>query len=68
MRRIFGEHLRTPEAQEALAELEDVVEGGRRIALLCYEADAAHCHRSIIASDIEARHGATVRHLTPRLP
>lgn len=68
MRRVFLEHLRTPEAQEALTELEEVLERGRRIALLCYEADAAHCHRSIIASGIEERHGATVQHLTPRLP
>lgn len=67
MRRVFLEHLRTLEAQDALAELEDVVERGRRIALLCYEADAAHCHRSIVAARLETRFDATVVNLAPRL-
>jgi uncharacterized protein (DUF488 family) len=67
MRRVFLEHLCTPEARAAMAELEEVVERGKRLALLCYEADAAHCHRSIVAADLEARHGVAVEHLAPLL-
>ena len=45
MKRIFAEHLATPEAQADLHALAERIENGERVALLCYEADAAHCHR-----------------------
>ena len=59
MRAIFEEHLETPAA--ALA-LERAVEESREkpVALLCFEADAAGCHRRIVAERIHARTGATV--------
>jgi uncharacterized protein (DUF488 family) len=34
-------------------------------ALLCYEADPAHCHRSLLARELGRSTGLTVRHLTP---
>ena len=46
MAAVFREHLATPEAHAALASLADLVGEGRRVALLCYEADPAHCHRT----------------------
>ena len=67
LRAIYGAHLATAAAQ---AELETCVElgrSGRRACLLCFEADAAHCHRSLVASAIAARTSATIVHLTPHL-
>ena len=49
MQRIFREHLATPEAQHDLRALAERVEAGERVALLCFEADAAHCHRRLVA-------------------
>lgn len=48
MRAIFEAHLATPEAVDALAHARAVA-GRQRAALLCYEADAAGCHRRIVA-------------------
>ena len=49
MHRIFLAHLATDAAQDQLSDLADIVRGGRRVCLLCYEADPAHCHRSLVA-------------------
>lgn len=65
MRRIFLEHLATDEAQEELHTLADVVRQGKRIALLCFEADPSHCHRSMVADALGRLVPLTVRHLTP---
>ncbi len=51
MRAIFEAHLATPEAQDALARLATMA-AERPIAMLCYEADAAHCHRRAIAEQL----------------
>ena len=59
MRRIFQDHMQEPEAQLALARAVEVA-AERRAALLCYEADAAGCHRRIVASDIHDRIGCPV--------
>jgi uncharacterized protein (DUF488 family) len=48
MKRIFLEHMEEDVAQEELERLAGLVRGGRRICLLCFEADPAHCHRSIV--------------------
>lgn len=48
MRRVFAAHLATERARDALAQLADIVRGGTRACLLCFEADPAHCHRSLI--------------------
>jgi uncharacterized protein (DUF488 family) len=65
LRRIYREHLATPEAQADLARLADLVEGGRRVALLCYEADPAACHRSLVADALTDMTSAEVVHLSP---
>src|SRR5690606_7338708 len=65
MRAIFREHLATPEAHAALAELADLVGAGRRVALLCYEADPAHCHRTLVAAALGGLVPVAVTHLRP---
>jgi uncharacterized protein (DUF488 family) len=66
MRRIFLEHLAKPESQFELETLADLVRGGRRVCLLCYEADPAHCHRSIVADALTSLVPIEIHHLTPR--
>jgi uncharacterized protein (DUF488 family) len=44
----FRALLRTPDAQEALGELRSLVYE-RRVVLLCFEHDAATCHRLIVS-------------------
>jgi uncharacterized protein (DUF488 family) len=54
MRRIYAGQLETPEAElafeQALAAASE-----RRAALLCYEAEAAGCHRRMLAERMIAR-------------
>lgn len=59
MEAIFGEHLTTPEAQMQLARATELA-AEKPAALLCYEADAARCHRRILAEAIKARTGLGV--------
>ena len=63
MQRIFREQLATPEAQEQLALLADLVRQGRQVCLLCFEARPEHCHRSIVASALAEMLPATIVHL-----
>jgi uncharacterized protein (DUF488 family) len=51
MQAIYRKHLETPEATEALAEA-CALAAERPTALLCLEAEAAHCHRRIVAEAI----------------
>lgn len=46
--RIYDAHLATPAAVDALAEAGRLA-GQSPIALMCFEADASHCHRTVIA-------------------
>jgi uncharacterized protein (DUF488 family) len=62
MEAIFCEHLAEPAAQLELARACEAA-GERRVALLCYEADAAGCHRRIVADEICGRLGCQVHHL-----
>jgi uncharacterized protein (DUF488 family) len=62
MEAIFGEHMRTPEAQDALA-VAIVLARERPAALLCFEALAAGCHRRIVARLIREVTGCEVRDL-----
>jgi len=59
MTQIFGEHLQTAAAQGALAHAVEL-SLGRKVCLLCYEADPSCCHRAIVAAEIVARTGAEV--------
>jgi uncharacterized protein (DUF488 family) len=59
MAQIFETHLHTASAQGALAHAVEL-SLGRRVCLLCYEADPACCHRAIVAGHMTARTGAQV--------
>ena len=65
MHAIFGEHLATPPAQAELATLGDLVRT-RRVCILCFEADPAHCHRSLVAAALAGRMPLEVVHLRPQ--
>src|SRR3954471_20288719 len=54
MRRIYAGQLETPEAELALEQVLSAA-SERRAALLCYEADAAGCHRTMLAERMVAR-------------
>jgi uncharacterized protein (DUF488 family) len=49
MHEIFKAHMVEPAAQLELAKATEMVRG-KKTALLCYEADAAGCHRTILAN------------------
>lgn len=50
--------------RELLDELGKLVESAPT-ALLCYEADPAHCHRYLLAGELARLTDLDVRHLTP---
>jgi uncharacterized protein (DUF488 family) len=54
MRRIYAGQLETPEAGLAFEQALSAA-GERRSALLCYEGDAAGCHRRMLAERMVAR-------------
>lgn len=62
MHRIFEAHMKTPEAETDLARAVAVA-GESPSALLCYEADAAGCHRRIVAERIRTALGCEVTDL-----
>jgi uncharacterized protein (DUF488 family) len=64
MKKIFRTHLATDDALEQLALVADLVKQGRRVALLCLEADAQVCHRSIVAAEVARLTGAKVVNLS----
>jgi uncharacterized protein (DUF488 family) len=68
MRSIFREHLRTLEAQAELDQLRELASAGRRVCLLCFEADPQHCHRTLVAEALAARMPIEVLELRPGQP
>jgi uncharacterized protein (DUF488 family) len=62
MAEIFEAHLADPAAQLQLAQATEIATE-RKAALLCYEADAAGCHRRIVAQRIQAATGCEVEDL-----
>jgi uncharacterized protein (DUF488 family) len=64
MKKIFRKQLATPEAQDELGMVADLVTQGRRVCLLCLEADPQVCHRSIVAAEVARRTGAKVVNLS----
>jgi len=52
MHEIFKAHMAEPAAQLELAKATEFVREGKKVALLCYEADAPACHRTIVAERI----------------
>jgi uncharacterized protein (DUF488 family) len=65
MQAIFQRHLATPEARAELDALADIVRAGRRVCLLCFEADPAHCHRSLVARALHPLVSVKTVHLRP---
>lgn len=65
MRAIFLAHMATPDAQSALADLAEIVRSGRRVAILCFETDPAHCHRNIVAAQLAELLPLEIVHLFP---
>jgi uncharacterized protein (DUF488 family) len=62
MRAIFADHLTHPQAQLELARLKDLA-AERPVALLCFEADHAGCHRAVLAERLAAEEGFEVVNL-----
>lgn len=62
MEAIYAEHMKEPAAQLQLAEAIAIARD-RKAALLCYEADPAHCHRTILAQRICAATGCRIENL-----
>jgi uncharacterized protein (DUF488 family) len=56
----YREHLRGQ--PEAMSELEEIV-GGSKACLVCFEADPALCHRTVVAEAVAKKTGAAIRHL-----
>jgi uncharacterized protein (DUF488 family) len=53
MARIYAVQLETPEAGVAAAQLIDLA-GEKPSALLCFERDPAHCHRTLLRESVMA--------------
>lgn len=62
MRAIFERHLATEGATAALAHAAELSRDAR-VCLLCYEADAACCHRAIVAERMAEITGQPITHL-----
>ena len=65
LRDIYLAHLATDPAQADLDVLEGIVRDGKRVALLCFEADPSHCHRSMLADALARRLPLRIEHLAP---
>lgn len=63
MHRIFLAHMETAEAQAELHALADLVRSGRRVCIMCLEADPTHCHRTLVAEALGEIVPITVDHL-----
>lgn len=62
MRRIFEKHMTTPAAKADLARAIEIARA-ERACLLCFEMDAARCHRSVVAKKIQEKTGQKVENL-----
>jgi uncharacterized protein (DUF488 family) len=67
LERIYREHLESGTAVVDMESLVQLVSSGRHVCLLCYEADPAHCHRSLVAAALGARIPVAVQHLHPEI-
>jgi uncharacterized protein (DUF488 family) len=62
MHAIYEAHLAEPAAQLELAQAGEIA-SARKAALLCYEADPANCHRTIVAQRLHRALGLEVEDL-----
>lgn len=60
--RVFRNHLGTPAAQEDL-EIAIGLARSSAVALLCYESDATHCHRKVVADEMAKQNTFAIQHL-----
>jgi uncharacterized protein (DUF488 family) len=65
LKRIYAAHIRTHEARDDLMTLAGIVESGRRVCLLCLEANPEHCHRTLVAEALATIVPVRIRHLSP---
>lgn len=65
MHAIFRDQLALPEAQAALDELATLATRDAPICLLCFEADPAHCHRTLVAAALALLVECRLVHLRP---
>jgi len=65
--RIYDKHIKTPEAQAALAELIALIKSGQRIALLCYCRNPKACHRARIVANVKQRMHVKAEDLIPAI-
>lgn len=61
-KRIYTAHLKTNAAQTQLRQLSEVT-SKKRVAVLCYEADATHCHRTLVAEALVKNTKSEIVHL-----
>ena len=59
MHAIFEAHMEEPAALVQLAQATEIV-AAKRVALLCYEAEACGCHRTILANRIRDAIGCEI--------
>jgi uncharacterized protein (DUF488 family) len=59
MQAIFNAHMQEPDAEAAFQQLRHVA-GEKRVALLCFEAEACGCHRAVLADRLAREDGAEV--------
>ena len=64
---IFDRHMKSAPAQDELDQLVDLVKSGKRVCLMCYCRDPAHCHRSQISAIVKKRARSSVKDLIPPL-
>lgn len=62
MRAIYADHMAEPAAEAEYQRLKALVEE-KRVALLCFEADHAGCHRAILAERLATDDGVEVVNL-----
>ena len=65
MHAVFRDHLALPEAQAALEELAGLATSEAPVCLLCFEADPAHCHRTLVAEALAPLVSFRLVHLRP---
>jgi uncharacterized protein (DUF488 family) len=63
LQEVYSAHLDTTPAQVDMHELADRVRSGRRVCLLCLEADPVHCHRSMVVEELGEIVAISVNHL-----
>ena len=61
--KIYTRHLQSDAAQAALDEAAEIAAAGGA-CLMCYERDAAGCHRAIVAKELRKRGAFKVADLT----